>query len=826
MVMAANHKTQDAVGWTTSSFSGLLDWHLARGTRADGSPAEKGVPWDNKNFARSVGSKSTEGAKSERTVRNWRNGATLPSPADFLAILLVLFGSNREYGEWKAELTDGYHAARSQVPDKPVYEPLLLTNASIPTKPPRCIGRDEDLESIVHALRATSGSAAILVLGGPGMGKTTLAREAANEPAVIERFSDRRWFVELETAVDAPTFEIAIIKALGLDPATAKFGDALALLRQAPSLLVLDNLETSWDSERDNIENLLGQLHSVPMVAILASIRGNEPPGRLRWTRQRTMHPLEWPHDRDLFLDIAPDIKADDPHLEPLLKELGGVPLAVELVAQQASAHNTVSAILDEWRRIGSAFARRRGIEPSRLSSLDISLELSLNSQRLGDTGRRLFGILGQLPAGISSNDLKTLLKDSAFDAQHELLACGLAFEREGRLDLLPPVRAYAQRFHAPTETDARIWREHFLELARDQGKYIGTAEGSGVVERLAVELPNLEAAQTAALLHQELAAALSALPGIAVVIQFTGLGSAAVVQEITNACRVADNSLGEANCIKSLGDIALARSDHDAARKAYEQALPLYRQISNILGEADCIRSLGDITRARSEYEAARKAYERALPLYRQIRNILGEADCILSLGDIALARSDHDAARRAYEQALPLYRQIGNILGEADCIESLGSIALARSDHDAARKAYEQALPLYRQVGALVGEANCIKSLGDIALARSDHDAAHRAYKQALPLYQQVGAMLGEANCIKSLGDIALARSEHEAAHGKFLEALRLYQRISEPYSIGHAYQRLAGVTEGEERERHLAAARAAWMSIDRADLTALLD
>jgi tetratricopeptide (TPR) repeat protein len=768
------------------------------------------------------------------------------------------------------------------------------------------MGREEDLKSVVAALTATSTAVAVLILGGPGMGKTTLTREAANDPTVIARFGNRRWLVELETAVDAQIFETAIAKALGLDPAAAKFDDALALLQRAPGLLVLDNLETPWDGARDQIEKLLSRLHAVPTLALLASIRGNEPPAGLRWTRQRTMHPLESPFDRDLFLDIAQDIKADDPHLEPLLEELGGVPLVIELVAQQAAAHDSLSSILDEWHRIGSTFARRRGIEPSRLTALDISLELSFNSQRLGESGRRLFSILGQLPAGIGAEDHKALLGESAFEAQHGLLACGLGFERNRRLDLLPPVRDHARRFHPPAEADAVLWRNHFLELARDHGGRIGTAKGTGSMERLSVELPNLEAAQFAVLSGGDLAGALSALRATALVMRFTGLGSLTAIQQLMSACHVTGDVLGEANCIQSLGDVALVRSDHDTARNAYAQALPLYRQVGDIFGEANCVRSLGDIALARSDHDAARDAYEQALPLcrqigdiggeancirslgeisftrsdhdaarnayeqalplcrevgdivgeancikglgnialarsdhdaarnvyaqvlplYRQVGDILGEANCIRSLGDIALARDEDDAARKAYEQALPLYQQVGDILGEANCIRSLGDIALARPNHDAARNAYEQALPLYRQVGDIIGEANCIKGLGNIALACSDRDAACKAYEQALPLYQQVGDILGEANCIRSLGDIALARSDHDAARTKFLEALRLYERIPEPYSVGHTHRRLARMVRGKARDGHIAAARSAWSSINRADLVASLD
>ena len=85
----------------------------------------------------------------------------------------------------------------------------------------------------------------------------------------------------------------------------------------------------------------------------------------------------------------------------------------------------------------------------------------------------------------------------------------------------------------------------------------------------------------------------------------------------------------------------------------------------------------------------------------------------------------------------------------------------------------------------------------------------------------------MLGEASCIKGLGDLALARSDHDAARICYEEALALYERIKEPYSIGAAQTRLARLAApGPAREQRLAAARQAWMSIDRPDLVETLD
>jgi tetratricopeptide (TPR) repeat protein len=299
-----------------------------------------------------------------------------------------------------------------------------------------------------------------------------------------------------------------------------------------------------------------------------------------------------------------------------------------------------------------------------------------------------------------------------------------------------------------------------------------------------------------------------------------------AFLQSITIG-RVAASAEELADTHYELGKARTWTLDYEAAAAHSAEAMRLYREVGDTLGEANCLFGLGNIAFERSDHGEARRRYEEALPLYRQVGDVTGEANCIQRLGDIAIERSDHGEARRRYDEALPLYRQVGDLRGEANCIQRLGDIALQRSDYLAAQRWYEEALPLYRQVGNVLGEANCIKSLGDIALERSDHGEAWRRYEEALPLFRQVGDVLGEANCIQSLGDIAHSLSDNASAHEFCEQALRLYERIPEPYSIGSTYERLARLAATpDDRDRHLQAARAAWLSIDRSDLVKELD
>jgi tetratricopeptide (TPR) repeat protein len=395
---------------------------------------------------------------------------------------------------------------------------------------------------------------------------------------------------------------------------------------------------------------------------------------------------------------------------------------------------------------------------------------------------RRLLSLLALLPDGVAHEDLETLMPGEADEPAAVLRKVGLGFDQGSRLRVLAPVREYVRRKHAPEEEDLERAVDHYLGIA-SKGALLGWPGGAEASARLIQELGNLDSMISKGLEREDPETAILAARDLGKFVVVSGWGSRDVLEKAMIVARSSGHEQLEAQCAARLGDIALARSDHDAARACYEEALPFYRNVGDVLGEANCIHSLGNIALERSDYDAARARFEEALPFYRNVGDVLGEANCIHSLGNIAFNCSAHDAARARFEEALPLYRNEGDVLGEADCIHSLGNIALARLDHDAARARYEEALPLFRNVGSVQGEANCITRLGDIALAQSD---------------------------------LRLAGTNFSAA-------LALYGRLSEPNSVGAAHWRLAWVEPAgsEERQKHIRAAKEAWEGIGRPDL-----
>ena len=595
-------------------------------------------------------------------------------------------------------------------------------------------------------------------------------------------------------------------------------GAGAGRLGDGDGLLVLDNLETPWSADEAAVEEALARLADVTSVRMVASIRGTTWPGRVDWLRLSTLDalPPEWA--RELFLKIAGDGYADDPDLEAIVAALDGLPLAIDLIARQAQGSRTLKGLRADFEeRKGKLFE----LGDTKERSLKASLQLSLDSPKMTGPAKRLFTTLGRLPAGAAQQDLNKLITGGQL-AGRVLSQFGLAFEDGERLRMLAPIREHAA---LRPMRDATPILKLYLGLARTEGEKVGASGGAEAVVRLTPEIANLEATLDLAIRERKAGRAVAAVYGFAGLSRFTGVGSQRPLVRLLATMQQAQDHRAVGRCHHSLGDIALSRSGHDAARDHFQRALPLFQKVGQSWARPTASSASATSPCAAPTTTPPGTSSSKPCHSSRKSAHVQGEASCIRSLGDIALHRSDHDAARDHFQRAMPLYQKVGDVrarpiasgprrhrpaplrprrrqgplpaslatLPESRRRPGRGQLHLQPRRHRPAplrpRRRQgplsQQALMLAlssRKVGDVQGEANCIKSLGDIALRRSDHDAARDHYQRAMPLYQKVGDVLGEANCIRSLGDIALRRSDHDAARDHYQRAMPLYQKVGD--------------------------------------------
>ena len=565
------------------------------------------------------------------------------------------------------------------------------TPAFLPGRPD-CFGRDKEREAL--AAHLVSGDAhPALLLGGPGIGKSTLALAALHDERVAARFGARRWFVRCDAAKSRSDVAAALALALGLPLSPGVDVAVLTALAAAPAALVLDNLETPWEADAQPVEDLLSRLAGAPGLAFAATLRGGERPFGIAWRSPFSLRPLELPDARTAFLAVAGERFAADAHLKDLLLAVDCVPLAITLLAHAAQAEPDLSGLLRRWQARRTAMLRLPG-RTHRLENLDVSLALSVDGPRMTPEARRLLALLGILPAGIAHADLDALLPGAGEDAAFVLRQVGLALDAPGRLRVLAPVREYARAYLPPDSADLDACLTHYLALAR-RGNELGRQTGADAAARLEPETANVEEMLLAALAGGRVSDAIAAAPAWGKFVSFTGVGSGSCLAAAAKAARTAGAVLGEGHCIGSLGDIALYRSDHAGARARYEEALPLFRKVGHVPGEANCIARLGDIALRRSDHAGARARYEEALPLYRQVGAVLGEANCHLGVGDVARACSDTAGAKTAFEEALRLYGKVGHRQNAGLAHRRLARVAGTEDERrrhvDAARAAWE---------------------------------------------------------------------------------------------------------------------------------------
>ncbi|MEV4117454.1 helix-turn-helix domain-containing protein [Micromonospora sp. NPDC049645] len=281
-----------------------------------------------------------------RTVRDLERGRSIRpqrTTVELLADALALSGTSRA-----AFLS----AARGVEPTPPdaTSTPFALsgdtTSADVPGNRPvalpppvALIGRERDLTELAGMLTAERGPRLVSLVGLAGVGKTALATSVAHQVAAAHPAGVAG--VLVGEGSDGPDVLAASMSVLGV----ARLSELVALLAGRPALLVMDAVEHAPGPVAATLHRLIGALPSLRVL-----VTGRHPVG-LPGERVWPVAPLDvpppeaehsalesWPAAALFTARLAqvrrePPTPAELPALAALVRRLGGLPLAIELMA-------------------------------------------------------------------------------------------------------------------------------------------------------------------------------------------------------------------------------------------------------------------------------------------------------------------------------------------------------------------------------------------------------------------------------------------------------------------------------------------------------------
>ncbi|KAJ7791134.1 hypothetical protein B0H14DRAFT_3567829 [Mycena olivaceomarginata] len=247
----------------------------------------------------------------------------------------------------------------------------------LPSKPKILHGRETELKHIIETL--SKDSPRVAILGGGGMGKTSLARAALHHADIADKF-EHRYFLSAESATNSVELAALFGLHLGLDAGKDLTKPVVQYFSKGPPcLLILDNLETPWEpiKSRGGVEEFLSLLADVLHLALIFW---------LLIFKQITMR----------------DNSLDNEAMKRLLLFTDNMPLAVDLIAHLADYEGCAN-VLARWETEKTSLLSAGN---DRKSDLDASIKLSLSSPRITSGAKDLLSLLSILPDGLSDVEL------------------------------------------------------------------------------------------------------------------------------------------------------------------------------------------------------------------------------------------------------------------------------------------------------------------------------------------------------------------------------------------------------------------------------------
>lgn len=719
-------------------------------------------------------------------IRQWRHARrwTQEQLAEALGyevsyVAKIERGQRRASRQFLARLAD---VADVDVPDLEQMTRRPSTKLRLPVSRSPVLGRERELQELGQLLR---DQRCVSLVGAPGIGKTTLALEAAWRSA--GDFRHGGCFVGLAEVSSGGAVTSSVLHGLGLMERSGVSLDEVLLqaLRDRELLLILDNFEHLLEA-RGIVSRIVEEAPKTHILVTSREVLG------LACETTYSVRPLAFPdaygavpedlHDYPavkVFVErsrlVRQDFVLNDGNAASVMDictRLGGVPLAIALTAKASR----ILSPADIARSLDARLDLETGGDHDPLTHGRLDTALDWSWDLLSPGHRSVLASLGVFRGGCSLAAAEAVCTDGHDDLVEALAA----LERKSLIEVtesvgggsrfrcLEPIRRYgldklAERGLVPGVRARHS--AHFLAMAEAlEGQMTAGDHQTEAWKTLEAEHSNLAAAFEWAL---EASPESALRLGVALWRFYSMRRISEGRHWLTAALATASGTpLVRARALNGLAILARAQGDLGVAETSLAQACSLATGADGQAELAFARLTQGIVAQDRAQYEVAEARFTEAVRLYREIGDERGVGHGLNCLGVVALRRGDIAAATDQFHAALGRFRSLGDHWSVAVTATNLGWIAEHGGELGEARAWYEESDQIWERSGDDHGRGRSLVSLGRVARLQRRLVDARRLLEQALDIFYRFGDRRLAAACLGELADVAYERNRCDVA------------------------------------------------------------
>jgi tetratricopeptide (TPR) repeat protein len=473
------------------------------------------------------------------------------------------------------------------------------------------------------------------------------------------------------------------------------------------------------------------------------------------------------------WLDSTPDAELDQ-----LARKVGGLPLAMRLIAKlllrpDASVPRLLARM--EKEPLGTLDAAAKGSDRS------VAATFLASVRGLDEIERR---VLIALAATASSTNTRVVSAVTGLDedavaraleelADQSLIDWMQSADRPFRLHDVVALLLRAQPGVAEAEAAHTAFVHRYIEDHKDPASW----------EELDREIPEVLTAVERALRNGSPRTAYRLLCAVADHLGRRGRLTELIERETRLLEAIPEQSEERAGLLTSLGHCYCLLGDLGKAMEHFQRALTMAEATGFAEGQASAFGGLGHGHGLLGDLSKSIACYQRSREIFQAIGDKAQEANALSNVG-ISYRRYGELARAIDYlEQALALQEELGLLEGQASTLEGLGLCLRDVGEIKGAIEYFEQALGIEEMLGNRRGQAIALGNIGNAHRAAGSVDKAIRTLTRALTLYEELGLLGGQAQALGNLGSCYRTAGDYDAAVDHLQRALTLQRQVGLP-------------------------------------------